>query len=223
MLMAGLFALRGEVRRTLTIAAAGAGLFAVGLLWALRSGGDAVLARFRALLEGDSVASTYYSNRGHFVETALTGWLPKYPVGAGLGRWGMPYVYFGRRLPVGVPGSELYAEENITAWVFQGGIVMLAVMACALALAMFDMVRIARTTPDRDLALSAAVITSLCVGVLISAFGYVPFVAPSGLIFWLLAASLHAADQRVRRDQRQARPPSSSARAAPTRLGAPAR
>ena len=147
------------------------------------------------------MAETYYVNRGHFIETALTGWLPRYPVGAGLGRWGMPYVYFGRRLPTGVPGSELYAEENITAWVYQGGVVMLALMAGALTIAMFNMVRIARTTPDRDLALSASVITALCVGVLISAFGYVPFVAPSGLIFWLLAASLHAADQRVRADQ----------------------
>lgn len=222
MLMGGLFALRGEVRRVLTLAAAGAALFVVSLLWALRSGGEGVIGRFRALFEGGSVVETYYANRGHFVETALFGWLPKYPVGAGLGRWGMSYVYFGRRLPADMPGGALYAEENITAWVFQGGIVMLFLAFGALTVAMVNLVRITRTTPDRDLATLGAVITAMCASVLVSVFGFVPFVAPSGLVFWLLAAALHAADQRARLDLRRARaaPP---ARSAARSAGTPAR
>lgn len=230
-LMVGLFALRGEIRRALTIAAVGGGLFGLALLWALRSGGEAVLARFRALFERGDLMETYYASRGHFIESALFHWLPKYPVGAGLGRWGMANVYFGQRRPAGFPGGNLYAEDNITAWVYQGGIVMLVLAGGALLVTMIRLVRIARTTPDRDLANSAAVITALCAGILTQVFGSPPFVAPTGLIFWLLAAALHAADQNVRVEQRRARPlaaapppsPPPSRAAPPPRFGAPAR
>lgn len=221
-LMALLFAIRGEIKRAATLIIAGVSLFALALLWASRSGGEAVMGRFYALFESGDMLETYYSHRGHFVEEALTRWLPAYPVGAGLGRWGMVNSYFGRQLPAGSPGSSLYAEDNITAWVFQGGAVMLVLAFGAMTVTMIRLVQITRTTPDRDLANWAAVITALCAGILTQVFGSPPFVAPAGLVFWLLASALHASDQQVRLEQRRARA-ATAARATPPRLGAPAR
>jgi len=203
--MAVLFALRGEKRRALLLVGAGASIFAAGLLWALRAGGAVILERFRGLLEGNLV-TTYYVNRGHFVQYALTELLPQYPIGAGLGRWGMTHAYFGTPRPIGAPGASIWCEDMVTAWVVQGGVVMLVLAFGALTVVMLDMVRIVRTTPDRDLAVWAVVITAVCCSILTSVFGSVPFVAPKGLTFWLLAAGLHAADQRARAERnREAR------------------
>jgi hypothetical protein len=203
-LMALLFALRGDKRRAMIIVIAGGCIFVLGLLWALRSGGDILLARFQALFEGSSTVAVYYANRGHFVEHALFNMLPDYPLGAGLGRWGMSHLYFGTRRAPGTPGSAIWCEEQFSAWVVQGGVVMLTLYIGALVVTMLGLVRIVRRTPDRNLATWAAVTTAVCAATLTSIFGYVPFIAPQGLTFWLLTSALFAADHQVRLDRRQA-------------------
>lgn len=203
-LMAFLFALRKDFRRATQLLVLGGIMFAAGLLWALRSGGDVVVKRFLSLLESD-VSSTYYSNRGRFVENALFNLLPEFPIGAGLGRWGMTNLYFGRPLPWGAPGGPIWCEENISAWVVEGGIVMLILYFGGLTVTMFNLVRIIRTTPDPELATWSIIITARCAATVVQVFGFVPFASPAGLTFWLQAAAVHAASQHVLREQRRAR------------------
>src|SRR5204863_5789298 len=63
-------------------------------LYALTLGGDSVSDRFASLLSEDP-GTTYANSRGNQVAYALREYLPEYPLGAGLARWGMMRVYFG--------------------------------------------------------------------------------------------------------------------------------
>jgi len=54
--------------------------------WAVSQGGKGVANRFETLVE-DKAGTVYYQNRGLFLEDTVDVLLPKYPLGAGLGRW----------------------------------------------------------------------------------------------------------------------------------------
>jgi len=93
-----------------------------GFLWAVSAGGSGISDRFATLLQG-SPSDVYYKNRGFFVQQTLAEVLPEYPLGAGLGRWGMMSAYFWEE---GGP-APLHAEVQWTGWVFDGGLPLLVV------------------------------------------------------------------------------------------------
>ena len=63
---------------------------------ALSVGGQAVEDRISTLTES-SAGSVYYQNRGFFITYMIEELLPKYPLGAGPGHFGMMAFYFGRQ------------------------------------------------------------------------------------------------------------------------------
>src|SRR5262249_39145113 len=85
---------RGRVAHLLEVAGVFAALAVGVFFWALTVGGQAVAGRLSTLIEQDA-GQVYYSNRGIFLEHTLVDLLPEYPLGAGLGRWGMVNTYFG--------------------------------------------------------------------------------------------------------------------------------
>ena len=132
--------------------------------------------------------------------------LQRDPLGCGLGRWGMMYVYFGDH---NAPRERaaLWAEVQITGWAYDGGYPLLIAYMLAALLALADSLRIALRCRDPDVAFWAAVITACNFGTLTLILSYPAFVSPVGAQFWLLSAALHAADRRARLASVTAPPP----------------
>lgn len=189
LVLAGLLALRGQVRRLVRLSAV-VGLCALGGLgWAISVGGEAASKKWSALF-ADDASTVYYSNRGRFLEHTLEEVLPEYPLGAGLGRWGMMYAYFGQD---GDPErGPLWAEIQWTAWLYDGGVPLTLTYVAAILLALWWAFRISRDPLARktDLWLWASVVFAYDVGALALTFSYPLFIGQSGLEFWVLNAVL---------------------------------
>jgi hypothetical protein len=185
-----LLASKGLLGSALTIVGGGVGVLIGAMLWASRSLGTKVITRFLTLLGG---SETYYRSRGFFITDVFDNMIWKYPLGAGLGWWGMINVYFGDPLRPG-----LWAEVMIPAWVLDGGLPLLFLYSMAILFAMWDTARVALTSPDRDVAFWASVIVAMNLGIAAACFSYIPFLAPLGVQFWLFAPLVHAADAQAR-------------------------
>jgi hypothetical protein len=167
--------------------------------WALAVGGDLVTERYSTLVE-ESPGEVYYSNRGHFLEYTVTELVPRYPLGAGLGRWGMVRGYFGDESNPASP--PIWAEIQWTAWVLDGGVPLALLYAGALVVTGWVSLKISRHTPDRWLAGWAALIAAYGLAVLGITFSYVPFTGQAGVEYWLLNGVLFTAAQAVARARR---------------------
>jgi hypothetical protein len=188
--------LRRDFRKAAVMGAAGTLIFFGAIAYVTRVGGEGVLKRFQEISDNGVVTATQ-NNRGMFIEYALTYLLPEYPVGAGLGRWGMTYEYFGDH-NAGPERRQLWPEIQIGGWVCDGGAPLLFAYGTAIVLALLDSVRIALRSKDERLASWATVVVGLDLAIAVCAFGDPTFVTPLGVLFWVLGASLHAADCRSR-------------------------
>ncbi len=182
-----LAALSGHVSRFLL----GAGVVSIAvplaLTLAVALGGHSVTDRLATLVDGDP-SSIYYKNRGIFLEATINNFLPQYPLGAGLGRWGMINQYFGSR------SSALYAEIQWTAWLLDGGVPMVLAYFVLLLTTTWRCFRVALNR--RVSSNWPALVVAYNVGALALCFSYVEFIGTSGLEFWLLnGAVLAAANQ----------------------------
>jgi hypothetical protein len=185
----GLMALRGEVRRVTGLIVTLVSVVAISFAWAVWVGGETVTSRLSTLIE-DKPADVYYSNRGHFLEDLVYELLPKYPVGAGLGRWGMMYYYFGDKTDP--QRGEIWAEIQWTGWLLDGGLPMIVLYCGALGAAFYVSGRIALDRANGMLGLFGAMVFAYDVGTLAMTFNYPIFVSQAGLEFWILNACLFA-------------------------------
>lgn len=186
---AGLTALRGEVRRAALLIGAVGVVGILGFAWAIAVSGNAVLARFGTLFE-DSASEVYYANRGRFVEDTFTNFIPDYPLGAGLGRWGMMYAYFGE--PNDPNSPPLWAEVTLTGWVFDGGVPLLLCGYAAMVVGLWAVARLAWRTRSRRVADFAAVVAGVSVAAFATTISAHVFVAQSGMMYLLLTAAVLA-------------------------------
>ncbi|MCE9564914.1 MAG: hypothetical protein K8U57_23010 [Planctomycetes bacterium] len=166
-----------------TVAMIGAFVWAVAV-------GAGVEERFATLLE-DNPAKVYHSNRGIFLEETLVGDIPRYPMGAGLGRYGMMYSYFGTSTNPDSP--PLWAEIQPTAWVFDGGILLLLSGYGALIGTVVLATRFAIRVRDDSVAALAAVVAGFDLSILINTTSYCNFLSQGGMMFWVINAALYVA------------------------------
>jgi hypothetical protein len=185
--LVALTAMSGRLSRFLVLACVVSIAVPLALAFAVSLGGHSVTDRLATLTEGDP-GSIYYTNRGRFLEYTIDVLLPKYPLGAGLGRWGMINRYFGSR------ADSIYVEIQWTAWLLDGGVAM---VLAYLALMFATSWRCFRIALNRGtLSVWPSIVVAYNVGALALCFSYVEFIGTSGLEFWLLnAAVLAAADQ----------------------------
>ncbi|HYV46855.1 MAG TPA: hypothetical protein VFA20_18450 [Myxococcaceae bacterium] len=155
--------------------------------WALGLVGDTVTNRLETLTEEDP-RTVYYRNRGIFLEYTVEELIPKFPVGAGLGRWGMINSYLGSRDDP--ERGPLWAEIQLTGWVYDGGVLMIALYVLALLLAMRQAAWIAVKAPFSPLWIWAAILFAYDVGAMAMTFSYPVFIGQSGMEFWLFNAAL---------------------------------
>ena len=191
--MTVLFTIQKNFKQAIMLASGGTTMVVGALLWVARSGGSAFLERFLTLIEGDP-SKLMHQSRGHFIEQAFNEYLWDYPLGYGMGWWGMVNAIFGRP----DQPSPMWCEVMWPGWIIDGGAPLLIAYVVALGMAMADTLRIAWTSKDRDVAFWAAVIVSFNLSLLASTFSFVPFISAIGIQFWLLSATLHAADARAR-------------------------
>jgi hypothetical protein len=172
-----------------------AALIAGAFLWAVTVGGETVAERFLGLAE-TGVVNSYKENRGAFVAHTFDEVLSDYPIGAGVGRWGMMSVNFGKWEP-----SEyrpIYVEIQMTGWILDGGALLFLLYGGALILTMVSCYRMCARPGDPALAYLAGVVFCLNLLVVGQAMAGPVFNTQLGMQFWLLAACLHGAAMRPR-------------------------
>lgn len=161
--------------------------------WAAGVGGEMLSDRFLSLLTA-SPDTVFYQSRGVFLEETIVDLIPKYPFGAGLGRWGMMNNYFGNHYnPLTHP---LWAEIQWTAWVLDGGLPLVIAYLGAIIAACCGVWWVIR---DRfsPLQLWAGIIFAYNMGAITITFGYPLFMSQSGMEFWLINTALLVAARRA--------------------------
>jgi hypothetical protein len=142
--------------------------------------------RFYELLER-GLFTAFMENRGFFLVRTFNEHLLKYPLGAGLGRWGMVREYFGR----GTPFSQIWVEIQPTGWLLDGGVLMWIFYGGALIAAMGYSLHLALQPRSRELAHLAAVVLGLQLVIAGSGLAGPVFNTGFGILFWLLTGALH--------------------------------
>lgn len=149
--------------------------------------------RFAALAQGNPITVYYQAKRGDQLENAFTSLLPQYPLGAGLGRWGMMRLYFGDESNLDSP--QIWAELQLPAWILDGGIILMVLYCLALLATTLYEFRIAKKSRNTKLASLVPIVIAINMGTLALVFGFTPFTTQLGLQYWFLAGALHGAAQ----------------------------
>jgi hypothetical protein len=182
----GLLMFQQRKRRAFVFGAVAGGLVVATFTFAIALGGESIAERTFTLFAQDPV-SLYSASRGGQLVYTFDGLLSSYPLGAGLGRWGMISGYFGG-------GSErpLWAEIQVAGWAIDGGIPLVIVSIAALVVTLLAERRLALSDPDPKVRACAGVILAANLGTAALIFSFTPFVTQIGLQFWFLAGAVQA-------------------------------
>jgi hypothetical protein len=180
---------RGQAGRATRIAVTAAVLVVAAFIWARALGGQSVEDRFVGITK-DGAMRSYQDNRGGFVAQTFGELLDQYPLGAGLGRWGMMQVYFGDPMQEPPP---IHVEIQPTGWLLDGGIPMWILYGGAIFQSLLAAYRLSvrRGNPG----LSDVATITLLLQVLIFGFGWAGpvFNTQLGVLFWFVTSALHGA------------------------------
>jgi hypothetical protein len=159
-------------------------------VWALAVGGDAVSDRFGGLAN-DGVFRVFQDQRGTFIRYTLSELLYEFPLGAGLGRWGMMHVYFGD--PTLWQSPPIHVEVQLTGWLLDGGVPLWLLYGSALVVALHFSYRAAvraRTPMAQDL---ATIVLCLQLTIVCLCLTGPVFNTQLGILFWALTGALFGA------------------------------
>jgi hypothetical protein len=185
--------LQNRRARAAVIAAVAAAVIVATFTFAILLGGDSIARRTFSLFEQDPI-TLYSASRGGQLVYTYDDLLSSYPLGAGLGRWGMIAGYFGSSDPASQP---LWAEIQVAGWAIDGGLPLLVLSFVGLAVTLVSQLRLARHHPDARVRACAAVVFAGCLGTAALVFSFTPFVTQIGLQFWFLAGALHGVAGRT--------------------------
>jgi len=150
-------------------------------------GGGAVTERFASLFEDDPTTIYYSSARGYMLQYDTEAYLESYPMGAGLGRWGMMRTYFGDE--TNYASTPLWAELQWPAWALDGGIVLLVLYNLAVFVNFVGEFKLSMSR-NRRLRDVAGVIFAANCGTVALMFGFTPFTTQVGLQYWFMSGVL---------------------------------
>jgi len=171
--------------------AVGLALVVGSYVWALAVGGEAVSDRFSGLAN-DGVLRVFQDQRGGFIRYTLSELLYEFPLGAGLGRWGMMHVYFGD--PTLWQSPPIHVEVQLTGWLLDGGVPLWLLYGGALLLALYYSYRAAVRALSPVMQDLATIV--LCVQLTIACLcltGPV-FNTQLGILFWAMTGALFGAN-----------------------------
>lgn len=190
---------RGKRWEGAWIALASASLIVISFTWALTIGGESISDRFIGIAE-TGLVNSIQANRGIFIEDTFNNLLFEYPLGAGLGRWGMMNVYFGD--PNAPDYKPLWVEIQLTGWLLDGGILMWLFYGGAIVAALLYCYRQAVAAADREMTYAARM--TLCLSLIIAGTSFAGpcFNTQLGIQFWFLTAALNGAGAGLSRASR---------------------
>jgi hypothetical protein len=168
------------------------GAVVLALSLAVTLGGASITDRVNSLFAGDPL-SVYQQARGTQLTFTFFDLLFQYPLGAGLGRWGMAAGYFGTENANSPP---IWAEIQFTGWMIDGGILMIALYCGALIVTALAEYRVSTMHQYSRLAQCGTVVLAANLGTAALIFSFVPFVTQVGIQYWFLAGALHGIAQR---------------------------
>lgn len=173
---------------------AGGVILVSSFLWATSLGGESVSTRFNDL-GGSGAIEAYRKGRGVYVTETVGALLDRYPLGAGVGRWGMINAYFGSR--GAQESAPIYVEIQLTGWLLDGGVLMWLLYGGATIIATLHAFRVTATRNDG--LVEVAILTfALESYILVLAMGSPVFNTQLGVLFWTLAGGLHGAVSQAR-------------------------
>lgn len=183
---AGLLMFQQRKQRAVTFGAVAGAIVVATFTFALTLGGKSIAERTLTLFAQDPV-TLYSASRGGQLVYAFDDLLNSYPLGAGLGRWGMINGYFGS-------GSQrpLWAEIQVAGWAIDGGIPLVLVSVAALVVALVADRRLALFDSNAKVRACAGVVLAANIGTAALIFSFTPFVTQIGLQFWFLAGAVQA-------------------------------
>jgi hypothetical protein len=159
--------------------------------WAVNIGGEMTSERFLSLIN-ESPDTVVYQSRGLFLEETINEIIPEYPLGAGLGRWGMMNSYFGNNYnPLTHP---IWVEIQWTGWALDGGIPLIIAYSGALVAACLGVWRVVNQRSS-SLQLWGAIILAYNIGAIAITFNYPLFLSQTGMEFWLINTALFVSVQ----------------------------
>jgi hypothetical protein len=165
-----------------------------GALWyATALGGRSTVDRFATLLTHDPLAVYRSSARMSMVKQTFDSLIVEYPLGAGLGRWGMMRKYLGDERNLDSP--LIWAEVQFAAWVLDGGVVLLSLSVIALVVAVRRLLQCGFRGGLRLQRQWAAVMILLAAGPIALMFSFTPFYAQLGTQFWFLIGAFEGVVQ----------------------------
>jgi hypothetical protein len=182
--------LHRRVKRAMVFGIIAGGLVLATFTFAVGLGGESIVERTLTLFAQDPV-TLYSASRGGQLVYTFDDLIVAYPLGAGLGRWGMISTYFGGSQP------PLWAEIQIAGWAIDGGIPLLLLGVGAAVIALVAVWRLALSDPNAKVRACAAVILAANLGTAALIFSFTPFVTQIGLQFWFLAGAVHGIASRA--------------------------
>jgi hypothetical protein len=180
----------GQFARLTIMVSSVTGLFIATFSWAVAIGGKSTFDRITSLFAA-SADQVYKQNRGRFLEDTVQNLLPQYPLGAGLGRWGMMNGYFGDNTYW--ESQPLWVEIQWTGWLLDGGVPLILAYVAALYLACITAWKIAINRKLGDFTLWGALVFAYNLGAIAVTFNYPIFNSQGGMELWLLNGALFAA------------------------------
>jgi hypothetical protein len=184
---ASLLSVHGRKARATLFTGAAVAIVVSTFAFALTLGGQSIAERTFTLFAQDPLA-LYAGSRGGQLTYTFGELLQNYPMGAGLGRWGMIAVYFATARPDVQP---LWVEIQVAGWAIDGGFALLLLYVGAIVVTLVSEFQIARTHSDARVRACAAVVLAANLGTAALVFTFTPFVTQIGLQFWFLAGALH--------------------------------
>jgi hypothetical protein len=170
-----------------------AGVLIVGsFMIALTLGGQSISERFMTLTAGDPL-TVYKTARGAQLDLTFGELFVNHPLGSGLGRWGMAGGYFSTYSET---ARAIWAEIQLTGWMIDGGLLMIALYVGALVVTALAEYRVALMHQYTRLAQCGAVVLAANLGTAALIFSFTPFVTQVGIQYWFLAGALHGVAQR---------------------------
>jgi hypothetical protein len=182
-----LLVLQRQKRKAVLLVAFGVLTFVFSFFLALGLGGQSIEDRF-ATLFSDNPVNVYYENRGAQIQYGVDTLLLEYPAGAGIGRWGMMYAYFGD--PNNLESPPLWAELQPNAWVLDGGVVLLVFYSFAVLANLFSQIKMVRAARSPGMKFSTSAIAAVNLVTVALIFGYTPFTNQVGVQYWFLSGVL---------------------------------
>jgi hypothetical protein len=193
---AGLLVFQQRKQRAFIFAAAAGSMVVGAFALALGLGGQSIAERTLTLFAQDPV-SLYSASRGGQLVYSFNDVLSSYPLGAGLGRWGMIAAHFGGDQPA------LWAEIQVAGWGIDGGIPLVVLGIAAPIVALLAQAKIALSDSDAKVRACAAVALAANLGTAALIFSFTPFVTQIGLQFWFLAGAVQGIATLPRAQGRQ--------------------